>query len=119
MQRAMQWLKHAFAVDPPGPAEPTEAQRAVVDGVCRKVVERGMTTPALLVLEMSRPLNYVGAQSLHFFAPIVSALTDARGHRHFAEFLERRGSVEYLCRRIEQLARDGRPAGAEDHPGSR
>ena len=99
----MEWLKHAFAVEPPGPAEPTEAERPVVERVCHEIVRRGMTTPALLVLEMSRPLNFVGAQALHFLAPIVSALTDAEGHKHFAAFLEHRGSIEYMCRRIEEL----------------
>ena len=44
----MNWLKHAFAVDPPGPAEPTDAQRVPVDKICREIVPRHMTTPALL-----------------------------------------------------------------------
>jgi hypothetical protein len=97
------WLKHAFAVDPPGPAEPTERQREIIDQLCREVVRRGMTTPALMALEMSRPLNYLGAQALVFLRPFIAAVTDADGHRHLAEFLEHRGSVEYLCRRIEEL----------------
>jgi hypothetical protein len=97
------WLKHAFAVDPPGPAEPTERQREVVETLCREVVRRRMTTPALLTLEMTRPLNHLGSQALVFFRPFIQALTDADGHRHLAEFLEHRGSVEYLCRRIEAL----------------
>ncbi len=99
----MEWLKHAFAVEHPGPFEPTEAQRPVVERVCGEVVRRGLTTPAIMALEMSRPLNFVGSQALHFFSPLISALTDAQGHKQFAEFLEHRGSIEYLCRRMEQL----------------
>ena len=99
----MQWLKHAFAVDPPGPAEPTPEQAAAVDLVCRQVVKRHLTTPTLLFLEMSRPLNFIGAQVLHFFGPFLSVLTSRQGHRHFAAFLEHRGAIDYLCRRIEEL----------------
>lgn len=99
----MKWLKHAFAVDPPGPAEPTPEQQPAVEKVCREIVRRHMTTPALVFLEMSRPLNYVGSQALHFFQPVISVLTDSAGPKHFAEFLERRGSIEYICRRIEDL----------------
>ena len=99
----MKWLKHAFAVDATGPVEPTESQRAIVDKVCCEVVRRHLTTPALLALEMSRPLNYVASQVLHFFGLFVSAITDAEGHKHFAMFLEQRGSIDYLCRRIEDL----------------
>ncbi|MFQ5732820.1 MAG: hypothetical protein ACE5KM_12810 [Planctomycetaceae bacterium] len=99
----MKWLKHAFAVDPPGPAEPTPAQHDAVEKVCREVVRRQLSTPAWLFLEMSRPLNYIGSQTLHFFQPMIGALTDSAAPKHFAEFLEHRGSIEYICRRIEDL----------------
>ena len=99
----MSWLKHAFAVDPPGPAEPTDAQHAAVEKLCVEVVRRHLSTPALIFLEMSRPMNFIGAQALHFFSPLINAVTDADGHRHFAEFLEHRGSIDYICRRIETL----------------
>ncbi len=49
------WLKHAFAVDPPGPAQPNEAQARIVERVCREVVSRRLTTPAMMALEMGRP----------------------------------------------------------------
>jgi hypothetical protein len=97
------WLRHAFAVEPNGPAEPTEAQRAVVERVCRAIVRRRLTTPALMCLEMARPLNYLGSQAMHFFAPLVAVVVDAQGYRQFAEFLEHRGSVDFLCRQIETL----------------
>ena len=97
------WLKHAFAVELPGPAEPTDAQHGCVEKLCVEVVRRHLSTPALIFLEMSRPMNLIGAQALHFFAPLISAVTDADGHRHFAAFLEHRGSIDYLCRRIESL----------------
>jgi hypothetical protein len=99
----VKWLQHAFAVDPPGPAEPTVEQRAAVDAICREIVRRHLSTPALLFLEMSRPLNYIGSQTLHFFQPMIGVLTDSKGPEHFALFLEKRGSIEYICRRIEHL----------------
>jgi len=99
----VKWLKHAFAVEPDGPAEPTDAQQAVVHEVCRAIVRRRMTTPALMFLEMTRPLNYLAAQTMHFLAPVLTAVVDREGYRQFAEFLEHRGSVDYLCRQIEAL----------------
>ncbi len=99
----MKWLKHAFAVDPPGPADPTPEQRKAVEKVCREVVRRHLTTPALLFLECARPLNYIGSQMMHFFQPMISVFTDTEGPKQFALYLERRGSIEYICRRIEDL----------------
>jgi hypothetical protein len=98
----MSWIKHAFALDAPG-FEPTPAQREVVDKVCRETVRRGLATPALLFLEVFRPLNYLGSQLMHFFRPVVSIVLDGDGYRHLSEFLEHRESVDYLRRRIEEL----------------
>jgi hypothetical protein len=99
----VQWLKHAFAVEKPGPVAPTETQRPAVERVCREIVRRRLTTPALFGLELVQPLNYVGAQALHFFAPVLSIFSNSQGHREFAEFLEHRGSIDYICRRVEAL----------------
>lgn len=99
----MDWLKHAFAVDPPGPAVPSEAQRIVVDRLCREVVRRGLTTPAHLALEMGRPLNYVTAQTLQFFQPLVTVLADPAAYGELTSFLEQRGSLEYIGSRLDAI----------------
>ena len=99
----MKWFKHAFAVEPPGPAAPTEAQSAVIDKLCAEVVRRRMVTPALLMLEMHRPFNYVSAQVLTFFQPLASVLIDSAGYQQFTLFLEQRGSIDYLVQRLETL----------------
>jgi hypothetical protein len=78
-----------------------------------------MTTPAILFLETVRPLNFVSSQVLQFFRPVLSVVADPAACRELAEFLEHRGSIDYLCRRIEELA--GRPPGEtrssdQNHP---
>ena len=83
--------------------EPTEAQKEVVDKVCREIVRRSLATPAILFLEVFRPLNYMGAQAMHFFQPIVTVILDREGYRHMSEFLEHRTSIDYLRQRIEEL----------------
>jgi len=99
----VKWLKHAFAVEAPGRAEPSETQRVLIEKLCREVVRRRMTTPALLMLEMGRPLNYVSAQLLHFFQPMLTILANAAEYQAFTEFLEQRGSIDYIVTRLESL----------------
>lgn len=102
-------LRHAFAVDPPGPAEPTEKQQPAVDWLCRQVAKRHLTTPGLIALEMSRPLNWVFSQGMHMFSPGAWAVFGQQNYEHyqqFASFLERRGAMEYLERRIEQFEQE-------------
>jgi hypothetical protein len=109
-------FRKAFAVDPPGEAEPTEALAEIVDTAAKAVVRRNMTTPALMALEMGRPLNFVASQAIHFFRPIISVVLDTQAINEFATFLERRGSVEYLCRRLEHWSQVG--PDAEDPEGA-
>lgn len=99
----MSWFRNAFAVDRPGPAQPTEAQRRVVERVCVEIVRRRLVTPALVFLEASRPLNYLGAQAMHFLQPIATVVLDGESYHCFAEFLEQRGSVDHLCDRLQGL----------------
>lgn len=100
-RRFIDRIKHAFAVEDPEDFEPTERERLAAEKICEEVVRRRMTLPASMLLEMSRPLNYLGAQALHFFTPFASVLVDGRSWEDFAAFVERRGSVEYLIRTIE------------------
>jgi hypothetical protein len=102
-QGRLDWLKHAFAVDPPGPAKPDEAQARVVDRICKEIVRRRLTTPAMIALEMGRPLNHLSAQVLTFFQPFVTGLGEAAAYGQFTTFLEQRGSLDYIGARIEAL----------------
>ena len=104
-----QKVQHAFAVDPPGPAKPTPEQQEVVDAFCRWFARRHLTTPGLVLLEMSRPLNWIMAQAGHIFSPGVWAVTPEQTHakyKAFVSFLEQRGSIEHLARRIEHFEQE-------------
>jgi hypothetical protein len=107
---ALEWLKHAFATDPPGPAEPNDTQRRVVDVICREIVRRRLTTPAQMLLEMSRPLNFVSAQLLHFFQPFATVVADAATYDEFTAFLEQRGSLDYISGRLDSIEQEGPPS---------
>ena len=96
-------LKHAFAIEQKDGITVDEVTEGIIDRICREVVRRRMVTPALMLLEISRPLNYLGSQALHFFQPFASVLVDPKSWERFAVFLEQRGSVEFLIRRLEDL----------------
>ncbi|MHC4909674.1 MAG: hypothetical protein ACYTF9_08160 [Planctomycetota bacterium] len=106
MGRLKDQLSHAFAVDPPGPAEPTPLQQGPIDRVCRAIAKKHLATPGLMMLEMARPLNWVGAQALHVLGPAVWAIARTEtydGYQALVSFLEQRGSLEYMARRVEHF----------------
>ena len=102
-------LRHAFAVEAPGPATLTDAEAAVVGRVADEIVRRGMVAPALLALESFRPLNAIGANAMHALTPFVSVVADPAAFSTLAALLERRGSVEAICLVIEARAQAGNP----------
>lgn len=108
MKGLKQKLAHAFAVDEEQgrDVEPTTDQTAPVDWLCQQVVKRQLATPGMMALEVARPLNYVASQGMFFMSPAVWALAPKNvyeNYRSFAGFLGRRGSLEYMTNRIEEL----------------
>ncbi len=99
------WFKHAFAVDT-NPEPPSEAELQLVERICREVVRRQMTIPAITFLEMARPLNYLGSQTMRFFEPIVSAVADAKDYQTFAKFLERRDAIDTICEQLGKIEQE-------------
>ena len=97
---AKQWLKHAFAIETANDAEPTLRQREIVSAVCSEIRRRRMVEPARMVLEMSRPLNYLAAQTMHFFQPFLTVVVQQDAYQEFASFLEQRGAIDYICRQL-------------------
>jgi hypothetical protein len=99
----IEWLKHAFAVE--SKFSPSAEELALAERLCREIVRRELALPALAFLEMSRPLNSLGAQALHYFTPILSTVFDSGQCARMAEFLDRRGSIDWLCERLEELTK--------------
>ena len=99
------WLKHAFAVDT-NPNPPSEAELRLVERICREVVRRQMTIPAITFLEMARSLNYLGSQTMRFFEPIVVAIANAEDYQTFAKFLERRDAIDTICEQLGKIEQE-------------
>lgn len=95
------WLQHAFAVEKKLPP-PTSEELALVNKLAVEIVRRELSTPAIALLEMSKPLNYISSQAMRFFEPAISSIVDANDYVTLAKFLERRDSLEILIRMVEE-----------------
>lgn len=95
-----EWLKHAFAIEPRNDSV-SEEEASIIDRLVVELERRRMTGPALIFLEMSRPLNYLSAQTLHFLQPVATMIFNRRDYQILAKFLERRESIDILCERLE------------------
>lgn len=96
-------IRHAFAVDAPGPAEPTDTQRVVVEKLLCKVVERGMAQPAALFLESWRPLGVLTGQGMQALTPFAGIVLDQNAWKEVADYLDKRGAIVWMLQRMDEL----------------
>ncbi|MFH1373577.1 MAG: hypothetical protein ABII79_07275 [bacterium] len=87
--------------EPEKPSLPADEQ-ALIEKVARKVVERRMAVPAIVFLESIKPLNFISAQAMVFFEPIVQTLFNLKDYDTFRQALEKRESIEILLLKIEE-----------------
>jgi len=74
---------------------------AVLDKVAQKVIKWQMTVPAILFLESVKPLNFIGAQAMVFFEPIIQGIFSIKDYDIFRQAMERRENIENLLQKIE------------------
>lgn len=103
----MQWWKHAFAIAPAAGFTPSAAERELADRVHAELSRRGLTLPAIVLLESFRPLGYLASQAVWFSHPLLAAVTRADGWQVLGEMLERPGSVDWLIDRWQLLESPG------------
>lgn len=78
-----------------------EEENAVLEKLARKVVDKGMTVPAILFLESVKPLNYIGSQAMVFFEPMVQTIFNFKDYDTIRVALEKRETLEILLLKIE------------------
>jgi hypothetical protein len=79
-----------------------EEEDAVLEKTAKKVVQWRMAVPAILFLESVKPLNYIGAQAMVFFEPIIQTIFNFKDYDAFRAALERRENIENLLQKIEK-----------------
>ncbi|MBI1926709.1 hypothetical protein HYR99_21010 [Candidatus Poribacteria bacterium] len=85
---------------------PQDGQQTLLERVARQVVKRRLTVPAILFLEVCKPLNFLGSQALIAFNPFVGSIFNTADYQKFALVIEKDANVELLIRLIEDLDRE-------------
>lgn len=89
-------------------AAPSGAARAASAGtsdavhrVADALARRGLSAPAIVLLELLRPMGFLCGQALCVMEPILSPMTGG-AHRRLARFLEDGDSIERLLSALEE-----------------
>lgn len=93
-------LSHAFSTRSEAETFTIE-DLALLQRIADAVVQRRMAAPAVVFLESLGPMNFLGSQVLHFFAPIIELAFSAQEVSQVAALLERRDTTARLIALIE------------------
>src|SRR5438093_760959 len=78
--------------------------------IAEEVARRRMEVPAILFLEMHKPLTFLTSQGLVVGAPLIAPFVGLENVQIASRLLQDRRNVEQLIQRIEELASAGKSA---------
>jgi hypothetical protein len=76
----------------------------LIESLSDFVIERGLEAPAVLFLEMNKPLGFVASQFTIMASPFAALLFGIDKIGQFSKLLSKRESIEELITRIENKA---------------
>ncbi len=82
----------------------------ILDRVAARVTRMRLGVPAILFLESSKPLSFVGSQLMVFLEPFVRTFFAAPLYDRFAALMEDREKYELLIKKIEKAEADAAEA---------
>src|SRR5437588_13118833 len=85
--------------------DPDERDR-ILTRVADSIVRRRMEVPAVLLLEMHKPLAFVASQGIVVASPFLAPVVGLDNVQAAAQLLQSRDNVERLIQRIEDLSQD-------------
>ncbi len=88
----------------PGFDVTAQKRDAIIESLARKVVTRGMEIPAVILLEVTKPVSFLFSQAVLVAGPVLYPFFGFERTDRFAGFLNSRANIEMLIRRIEELA---------------
>ncbi|OGM05029.1 MAG: hypothetical protein A2008_05150, partial [Candidatus Wallbacteria bacterium GWC2_49_35] len=71
-----------------------EKDQALFDRLADFVIRRKMTAPAILFLESTKPLNFIGSQFLVVMGPLIKIFFNIAEYDRIVELMEKRENVE-------------------------
>lgn len=83
----------------------TEAEtEALIEKAANQFAKRNLHAPAILFLEMHKPLAYVGANAAVAFAPFMVPILGYDAVNDYSRLFSKRENVEKLIKKLEELS---------------
>ena len=81
-----------------------EQVNGAIEDIARHIVRRRLETPAILLLEMHKPVSFIASQALVVGTPFLGPLLGVDRLAHYGSILRDRANLDRLIQRIDELA---------------
>lgn len=78
-------------------------EEGALEEIAQRVVAEGMGTAAILFLETSKPLSFLGGQAAIVATPFIGGFIEPARIERYAALFSDRAFIERLIQRIEEL----------------
>ncbi len=77
---------------------------ALIEKAAEAIEKRGLNTPAVLMLEMHKPLAFIGSQTAITFSPFIVPFLGFDGVNDYTRLFAKRENIERLLDRLDRGA---------------
>ena len=67
-----------------------------------KIVQRGLSVPAIFLLESTKYISFIAGQTSIFFGPILTIFIKDKKYYDFIDLIEKKENIEMLIDQIEK-----------------
>ena len=83
----------------------SEKELALIDSFAEKIVNSELDAPALVLLQILRPISRIGGDLAYFYLGAFIPLLDNHGY-DFLDTFEKKENVELLMEKVEHLGKE-------------
>ena len=88
---------------------------AYLEKIAKRIHDSGFVTPAILFLEMTKPLALLGSHALIFLGPILNVFIQSENYYRTIQVFEEPENIEILLQMIEALETKAKVKNGDNH----
>ena len=78
--------------------------KSIISEFAKKISDRGLSVPAIFLLESTKYISFIAGQTLIFLGPILTLFISDKKYYSFIELLEKKENIEFLITQIEEMS---------------
>ena len=78
-------------------------EEVIINEFAEKIVKKGLSVPAIFLLESTKYISFIAGQILIFLSPILTFFVNDKKYNQFVELIEKRKNIELLIVQIEKI----------------